>query len=521
MPVGYSSPGAALRIYAAHLKASTGYESQRLAECTGIRDSMNAMPIGTHALLAGDMNFYTQAAETGYAKLTESEADNDGRVYDPLPAGAWHDGSAFAPYHTQSPCLSGGCASGAATGGMDDRFDMILATYNLGTGQGLSLISGTCHAVGNDGQHLNKAITDSPTIPEGAPYASALILASDHLPLRVDLQLPARITTDPSLAFGTVIVGGPAPSLDLTIQNPAVAPADSLNCSFSPPSGFQAPGPLAVAPGGSALASITMTTDSAHGGTPNLTIATDAPDNPTKLVALSGSVLRHAVASLDSTSVLLTGLADFGDHQSGNFSPVTVPVFNSGYDDLQARLAVNSAIITGGDGRFNLGTGFTSILVGSPHQGFVVTFDDTGALIDSVYTATLTFSTADEPYPGATGQPDLVVSLRAQVVNSEASAGEPAAPVATRLYEPRPNPMSHQTTVRLDLTRPAEGMVAVFDPAGRRVALLRQGALPAGHTSLTWNGRSDRGDLLGSGTYFIRFNAPGQRTQVARVTIVR
>jgi hypothetical protein len=46
VPVGYASGAAELRIYATHLKASQGFESQRLAEATGIRDSMNAMPPG-------------------------------------------------------------------------------------------------------------------------------------------------------------------------------------------------------------------------------------------------------------------------------------------------------------------------------------------------------------------------------------------------------------------------------------------------------------------------------------------
>src|SRR6266705_4977325 len=36
-PVGYSSDAAEFRIYSLHLKASQGFESQRLAECTGLR----------------------------------------------------------------------------------------------------------------------------------------------------------------------------------------------------------------------------------------------------------------------------------------------------------------------------------------------------------------------------------------------------------------------------------------------------------------------------------------------------
>jgi len=128
-PVGYVSDAAEFRIYAVHLKASMGFESQRLAECTGLRDSMNAMPAGTHAFICGDFNFYT-GLEPGMQKLIENQANNIGQVYDPLGLQnqTWQDNTAMQPAWTQSPCKTGdtGCAPGAATGGLDDRFDLIL-----------------------------------------------------------------------------------------------------------------------------------------------------------------------------------------------------------------------------------------------------------------------------------------------------------------------------------------------------------------------------------------------------------
>ena len=414
-PVGYSAAAAELRIYAAHLKASTGYEAQRLAEATGMRDSMNAMPAGTHALALGDFNFYTQSSEPAYAKFLESQANNTGRVYDMLPAGSWHDGAAFAPYHTQSPCLSGTCANGAATGGMDDRFDFILPTYNLVTGQGLAMIPGTMVPVGNDGQHLNKNITDAPVIPEGAAYATALQLASDHLPVRADLQVPARIATDASLAFGAVIVGAPTRSLNLTVTNPAVAPSDSLNCTFAAPAGFGAPGPLAVAAGGSATPTVTMSTASTGAKSGNLTVSSDAVDDPTKLVGLSGTVLEHAQASLDSLVAVVRDTLDFGEHRAGEFPALPTAVHDRGFDALHARLSVTAAQIAGGGGRFSI-QGFAPVLVAGTAARWSVQFDAAGATADSTYEATLTFASADEPLPGAAARPDLVVVLRARPV---------------------------------------------------------------------------------------------------------
>jgi|GEM_PF-672707 len=521
-PIGYASAGANLRIYTAHLKASTGYESQRLAECAGLRDSMNTMPVGTHALICGDMNFYKQSTEPGYAKLLESQTNNVGRVFDMLPAGEWHDGGGFAPYHTQSPCLNGTCANGAATGGLDDRFDMILPTLNFGTGQGLAVIPHTCISVGNDGQHLNKNITDAPTIPEGAGYALALKLASDHLPLRLDFQVPSMITVTPaSLDFGTVIVDAPPQSQDLSVSNPATPPADSLNCTFGAPDGFGAPGPLAVAAGASAPATVTMSAPSAGAMTGNLTVFSDAPDNPSVLVSLSGTVLDHAVASLDSTVTVLTSAVDFGDHETGGFTNQTVRLYNEGYYAYQARLLVSNGIVTGGGGRFSLVGGFTGVLIGGTGQGFTLSFDDTGAARDSTYTATLTFTSSDEALPGATGQPNLAVSLRARVIGGQSDTSGNLPPATTHLYAPSPNPAVGNATLRLDIARAVEGSVAIFDPSGRRVATLRRGAFAPGRYALTWDGRRQNGTFVGSGIYFVRFSAPSMRTQTVRVALVR
>ena len=68
--MGYTT--AELRIYSQHLKASSGSanEQQRLGEAIGIRDSMNAVPPGTHAILLGDFNIYSNN-EPAFQKLLE------------------------------------------------------------------------------------------------------------------------------------------------------------------------------------------------------------------------------------------------------------------------------------------------------------------------------------------------------------------------------------------------------------------------------------------------------------------
>lgn len=517
-PAGYVAAAAELRIYAAHLKASdtSADAAQRLAEVTGLRDSMNAMPVGTRALTLGDFNFY-RSTEAGYQKFLESQANNTGRVYDLLPAGSWHDGASYAAVHTQSPCKTAPCASGAATGGLDDRFDFILPTVNLGTGQGLGVLTGTCVPVGNDGLHLNLNITDAPVIPEGAAYATALKLASDHLPVRIDLRLPSRISTDAALAFGPVIIGAPAPSQDLTVNNPAVAPADSLHCTFAAPAGFGAPGPLAVAPGGSTLTAVTMSADGVGPKSGDLTISSDAVDAPTTLVGLSGTVLDHAQASLDSLATVVEDTLDFGARPQDAFADTTVRVFNLGYGGLRARLALNSGVIGGGGGRFTIVGGFSSVLVGGTPASCALHFDPAGTTLDSTYEATLTFTSADEPLPGAQPRSDLVVNLRAR--STQEGAGLPGGPpTALRFYPPRPNPAAGAIRFAYDLPKAAPVRLEVFDLSGRRLAIVVSGRIEAGHHELRWSPRESV-EGIAPGLYFARFSVPGM-TRMVRIVLL-
>ena len=526
-PVGYSSNAADIRLYALHLKASTGFESQRLAETTGLRDSMNAMPPGTHGFALGDFNFYT-SAEPGLGKMLESQADNDGRLYDPLGlqnTTPWQDNTSMQIAWTQSPCKTGdtGCANGASTGGLDDRFDLILPTLNWNDGQSYELIPGSYVSVGNDGLHHNNSIQDPPTIPEGAAYATALHSVSDHLPVRVDFQVPARISVPTSLAFGTVIVGATA-SQNLAVSNVAVVPADALTYGLAPDAGFTAPSGTFNQPAGAAPAMQPIGMDTGTSGlrAGSLTITSDDLDYPETLVSLSGTVLDHAQASLDSTASLLAQTLDFGSHDPGGFSTLMARVHDRDYNSLRARLSVSSGNITGGDGRFSIVGGFNPALVAGVAETYTVQFNDAGATPDLDYDGTLTFASADEPLPGATAQPALTVSLHAKVTGAAVGVSPgPQIPTTTQLYPPFPNPLADRTSVRLDLAREARVRLAIYDLAGRRVATLAEGTLPAGQYNYPWDGRAENSATLGSGLYFVQLRIDGAPIRTARLAILR
>jgi hypothetical protein len=254
------------------------------------------------------------------------------------------------------------------------------------------------------------------------------------------------------IAFGTVIVGAPA-AQNLSITNPATTPADELSYSFTAPAGFGAPGGSFALNAGApaAVHAITMSTATAGNPAGNLSIASDDPDQPTLLVALSGTVLDHAEASLDSTTAASDDTLDFGDHTAGGFATLPARIHDLGYDPLQARLSLLGGVITGGASRFSIVGGFSPALIAGTGQGYTVEFDDSGATPDSTYNATLTFTSADEPLPGAAPEPNLVVTLRARVTGGTVAVGDRFVPGETRLLAPSPNPLLRATNLRFDL----------------------------------------------------------------------
>lgn len=526
-PAGYASEAAEFRIYSLHLKASTGSDNvaQRLAEATGLRDSLNALPPGAHALVAGDYNFYS-GNEAGFLKLLESQADNDGQLYDPLGLQnmSWQDNTAIQWAWTQSPCKTGdtGCASGAATGGIDDRFDLILPTDAWNDGAGLELVPGTYVAVGNDGLHHNNSILDAPTIPEGAEYAAALHSVSDHLPVRVDLRLPALVALSPSpIAFGSVITGATA-STTLDVTNAAPAPGETLGYAWTAPAGFTAPaGPRTAAAGATNQDVVALDTSTPGEFAGPLAFASNSVDNPNANIALSGTVLRHAAASLDSLVALGTAVVELQQVPGNGFDNAEVRVHNFGWDALQARLALSSGAIAGGDGRFSIIGGFSPDLVAGAARAYALAFDPTDATEDSLYEATLTFGSSDEALPGATQRPDLVVTLRATVTSSGTTGVEDTPPAATLLFAPYPNPLAGRATVRFDVARAGDVALEVFDLSGRRASTLLKGALEPGRYSVQWNGLGEDGAPVRAGLYFVRLTAPGAGAQSARIAVIR
>jgi hypothetical protein len=70
----------------------------------------------------------------------------------------------------------------------------------------------------------------------------------------------------------------------------------------------------------------------------------------------------------------------------------------------------------------------------------------------------------------------------------------------------RPYPIPAQSGIRIDYAIPRAGELTleILDPAGRRVALLREGSTDPGRHSCTWDGRASDGSPAPAGVYFTR-----------------
>lgn len=190
----HNDSGVQFNVYGVHFKASSGGSNPqtRLTEATILRDYLNNLSEGSHFIVAGDFNIYSNSSssEPAFEMLTGAGSDNDGRLFDPVNRiGHWHNNSSYSDVHTQS-------SRSGNYGGMDDRFDWIFVsaavlyeTYEM------NYVENTYWSVGNDGNHFNQAINNGNNASVNDAMADALHDASDHLPVIATFQFPGG---DPS-----------------------------------------------------------------------------------------------------------------------------------------------------------------------------------------------------------------------------------------------------------------------------------------------------------------------------------
>ncbi|MFQ6606649.1 MAG: lamin tail domain-containing protein [Fidelibacterota bacterium] len=222
--------GVQFRIYGVHFKASSGSSNanMRLTEATILRNYLNDLPAGSHFLVCGDFNIYSNnsSTEPAFDMLTSPGSDPDGQLFDPVDRiGSWHNNSAFADVHTQS-------SRGGSYGGLDDRFDWIFTSAAvLAETYEMTYVNGTYWAYGNDGNHFNQAVNYGTNYSVNPTIANALVNASDHLPVMAKFSFPSG-STSPYQLIITEIMPNPAAVSDTYGEWFEVFNADSITLNL-------------------------------------------------------------------------------------------------------------------------------------------------------------------------------------------------------------------------------------------------------------------------------------------------
>lgn len=173
-------------VLAAHLKAgsSTSDKNTREATARAIMDYIDQNVQDQNILLAGDFNIQS-ANEAAFQRLI----NNGGGTFqfkDPINSlGSWNNNATYASIHTQSTHSTfGGCFS---SGGMDDRYDLILSSDPLLQGNaGLHYVD--YYALGQDGSFYNQSMNTQTNTSVNATVAQALYDFSDHLPVVMEME---------------------------------------------------------------------------------------------------------------------------------------------------------------------------------------------------------------------------------------------------------------------------------------------------------------------------------------------
>jgi len=333
-PVGYGSPEAVFACYSVHMKSGDSSEDQqrRLLEAQRIRDDAEALPEGWSFIIGGDFNIQS-SNQAAYQEMVGAQINDDGRFFDPISTpGSWNNNGAFRFVHTQDP---------VGAGGMDDRHDQLLLSDSLIEQSGFAYIGAINPATmlpfpystvtwndpnhsyrswGNDGSTFNVALNPATNAMVGPTIGQALkdiCAGAGHLPVFLDLRVPAEIESEDIIDFGTV------PQYAVATQTLNIANAGdtmlwtesglaTLNYSLEAPAGFTAPdGPFAEAPGGAAnMHEITLDTSTPGEISGVLTIYSDAPDEPVRLVMLSAVVEAELLCPGDTNG---DGEVNFAD----------------------------------------------------------------------------------------------------------------------------------------------------------------------------------------------------------------
>jgi endonuclease/exonuclease/phosphatase family metal-dependent hydrolase len=178
-----------LYVVALHLKSSQGAdnEAQRLSMVQILENFLDTISPDAQVIVGGDYNLYT-SSEPAYQLMLDNS--NNIVLADPVNTpGSWHNNNNFRFVHSQSTRTAPINGDGAG-GGMDDRFDFIMASENLlDQNNAISVVDNTYKPLGNNGNCFNARIIDCNNNIVPANVINALYQMSDHVPIIMELSI--------------------------------------------------------------------------------------------------------------------------------------------------------------------------------------------------------------------------------------------------------------------------------------------------------------------------------------------
>ncbi len=103
---------------------------------------------------------------------------------------------------------------------------------------------------------------------------------------------------------------------------------------------------------------------------------------------------------------------------------------------------------------------------------------------------------------------------------SSVGDGEAAQPFEFALAPVYPNPFNPSTFIQYSIPSNAEVKLVVYNALGQKVRTLINAPLRAGNHTAYWNGMSDAGAQVASGTYYLRLLSEGQQ-QVQKMVLMK
>lgn len=105
-----------------------------------------------------------------------------------------------------------------------------------------------------------------------------------------------------------------------------------------------------------------------------------------------------------------------------------------------------------------------------------------------------------------------------EVVTQTQSEADQSLPPAPTLAPNYPNPFNTQTVLTYTLPRRMRVLLQIVDLRGQVLRTLMHQTQPAGHHTLPWDGKNQRGSAVSSGVYFVQMQTPN--TTLSRKLII-